>query len=98
MHHRVGSVSFHGAYDVTIPVTHGVPFELDFSMTGNVECGASLDLSADYTLTSGQDRVDIPKPSPALLILSPLAWQLRVRTARRRANRRRADYQPSGSE
>jgi hypothetical protein len=74
-----GSVSCHGTYDVSIPVTYGVPFELTFSATGNVEGGASLNLSANYTLTSGQDPVDVPEPNTALAALIGLFLQLRAR-------------------
>jgi len=75
-----GSVSCHGAYIVTIPVTYGVPFELDFSMMGNVEGGASLDLNSDYALTSGQNLVDVPEPNSAIVVLVVLVVCLRVRT------------------
>jgi hypothetical protein len=74
-----GSVSCHGTHIATIPVTYGVPLELDFSMTGNVEGGASLNLSADYTLTSGPDPVDIPEPNTALAALFGLLLQLWAR-------------------
>jgi hypothetical protein len=79
-----GSVSCHGTYVATIRVTYGVPFELDFSMTGNVEGGASLDLSADYTPASSQAMVDIPEPNTALAALFGLLLQLRARRRQKR--------------
>jgi len=74
-----GSVSCHGTYVATIPVTYGVPLELDFSMAGNVEGGASLDLSAGYTLAASQAMVDIPEPNTALAAFFGLLLQLRTR-------------------
>lgn len=67
-----GSTSCDGTYFVVIPITYGVPFDLSFSITGNVEAGASLNASASYSLTSGQDMVDVPEPNTAWIIVFAL--------------------------